>query len=258
MSSVFRSITAVAAVLIPFSGALADGMPSGGRAPASYDSGRPWSGLYLGLHAGGGWGDTDLNFPVTNFYTTAPNQGLAPNLDGWIYGGHIGYNFQIGSFVFGPEVSYSGTTLQDAQIGGVSASFPDDSFKTSINDLLTVTGRLGFAVSRDWLLYARGGWARSEATVTAYSGPPVPNVDASWKTHLDGWTAGGGVEFKVGQYGVLGLEYNYVKLNSETVSSKSSLLSPIPLTISDTDFHTIQARFSILLNRDERPLEPLK
>jgi outer membrane immunogenic protein len=239
------------------SSAFADGMPSSSKATSFYEPSRPWSGFYLGLHGGGGWSGSDLSFPEANFYSTVPNQGYSSSADGWVFGGHAGYNFQFGSLVFGPEVSYSGMTLKDYQTGGVDPNFPADAYRTRVEDLLTVTGRLGFAINRDWLVYARGGWARAEVSVDALSGPPVPNVGAQWKTHLDGWTAGGGIEYKVGKYGVLGLEYSYVKLDNETVSSKFGPGS-IALNMNDTDIQTVQARFSILLNREEAPMESLK
>ena len=58
-----------------------------------------WTGLYIGGNAGYSWGRTDLDYTRDAF--PAARTTLDPN--SFIGGGQIGYNWQLGSLVFGVE-----------------------------------------------------------------------------------------------------------------------------------------------------------
>jgi outer membrane immunogenic protein len=202
-----------------------------------------WTGLYLGLQAGGAWGDTDWNGPATfygvNSFTASP--------DGWLFGGHIGYNVQRGPWVIGAEVSYSGSTLRDTVVGPVGI-FPDDSFKTRVEDLFTATARLGYT-SGDWLVYARGGYANAEVSLSGLSGAPVAGVSFNTSDRIDGWTAGVGLEFKLSRNISLGVEYNYVSLNGSFSTTTAGAVPGLGVNVDlDTDIHTVTGRLSVHLN----------
>ena len=60
-----------------------------------------WTGFYLGGHVGYGWADfsgTDPLLGAVSSSTTA---------NGLIYGGQVGFNYQLGSWVFGIEGEFS-------------------------------------------------------------------------------------------------------------------------------------------------------
>src|SRR5215475_1314704 len=63
-----------------------------------------WSGFYLGIVGGGGWGHTR--------HTNSFNQATSGTVDinGGLFGGTYGFNWQSGSWVFGLEgdISWSG------------------------------------------------------------------------------------------------------------------------------------------------------
>src|SRR5258707_13281932 len=65
-----------------------------------------WTGFYIGGHAGlvtgETTGDVGLGGPLNTDYT----------LNGALYGGQVGYNWQTGSTVLGVEASWSGSTIQ--------------------------------------------------------------------------------------------------------------------------------------------------
>jgi outer membrane immunogenic protein len=221
-----------AALLAP--GALA-GEPDAG--PVS------WTGLYLGLQAGAGWADTDWTGPDVFFAVNT----LSTQPDGWLFGGHVGYNFQRGPWVFGAEVSYSGSTLRETVVGVVPV-FPADKFTTDIEDLFTATARIGYA-SSNWLVYARGGYANAEVALSGISGPPDA-VTFSTSERLGGWTAGAGLEYKLAPKVVVGFEYNYVKLGAESFSTATGGTEvglPINIDLGDVDIHSVKARLSIML-----------
>ena len=105
-----------------------------------------WTGFYVGIHAGGEFGDTSFSDPFSGFSNN-------PRIAGFEGGGQVGFDYQMGAVVIGAEADISGTTL----IGNATdaAMFTR---RTNGQWLSTVTGRLGYAVDR-WLLYGKGGVA---------------------------------------------------------------------------------------------------
>ena len=78
------------------------------KAPA-YVAQYNWTGFYLGINGGGGWGDSDWNgFAVSN----SPSGGMI--------GGTAGYNWQgAGSpWVFGLEGDIDWTNIKGAPLAG--------------------------------------------------------------------------------------------------------------------------------------------
>src|SRR5262245_17053202 len=98
-----------------FAAILAAIMPSSVTAGGSYPT--SWSGFYVGLHAGYGWGDASIGdggtlaaLPpygafacvpaLTGNYCDTPFE-LAPR--GWLGGAQLGFNWQSGNLIFGVE-----------------------------------------------------------------------------------------------------------------------------------------------------------
>ncbi len=169
-------------------------MPGGYREP--YVAPAPgWSGFYVGLNAGYGWGTTDWNSSVTAG-SNSPSGGL--------FGGTIGFNGQSGAFVFGVEGDVAGNWMRDANsIGTGICSAPGCGIQTSW--FATARGRVGYAFDRA-LFYATAGGAFGDVQMMANGG--TATVDRT------GWTAGVGLE-----YAILGpwsakAEYLYADLGS--------------------------------------------
>jgi outer membrane immunogenic protein len=154
------------------------------RGPAPYYYPPPavynWTGFYAGLNLGYEWGK------VTN--SSIDPSGIAG-------GGQIGYNWQIGQFVFGAEADFQ-------------ASAADDTFapyKFSNPWFGTVRGRAGYAIN-NVLLYGTLGLAYG-------------NLDAQFgsleenKT-LVGWTGGLGMEVGFTPNWSAKVEYLYMDLGS--------------------------------------------
>jgi hypothetical protein len=53
-----------------------------------------WTGFYIGADVGAAWGVTNWNFP---------DGSINPHVAGFLGGGNLGYNYQIGNWVFGIE-----------------------------------------------------------------------------------------------------------------------------------------------------------
>ncbi len=149
-----------------------------------------WTGFYVGADVGAAWGFTNWNFP---------NGGINPRVAGFLGGGGIGYNYQVGNWVFGIEGDSAGTSLQGARPCPTGFFY---SCEAGINWLSSATGRVGYAWDRN-LAYVKAGAVialgqtdsvcitGSQATIVPLAGCP----ERSDSKILAGWTAGLGYEF---------------------------------------------------------------
>jgi len=191
-----------------------------------------WSGVYIGGKLGGAFSDLnwsqDLNV-FTNGGAVSPNSPLDFSPSG-IAGGIIGgANLQLGQWIFGGEVSFSGTGLSQSV---KSPFFPaTDTFSTDLNWLATVEGRIGYSWDRV-MVFGKGGWAGSNATLKVTSTHPTHGGTASTSEFVDGWTIGGGIEYAAWNSVILGVEYDYIALS--LTSSSSCPLCDAGLTIDST------------------------
>lgn len=160
------------------------------KAPA-YAPAYNWSGFYLGINGGGGWGRSD--------WTTTGNFSTS----GGLVGGTLGYNYQINQVVLGIEGD-----IDWANINGsvTSARCPSTTGVCTTDDnwLATVRGRLGYAAGR-FMPYITGGLALGDISA---SGPGLTGTD----TTNAGWTLGGGIEFAIAGHWTAKAEYLYVDL----------------------------------------------
>ncbi len=148
-----------------------------------------WSGPYAGVHIGGGWGNLNTN-DVNGIY--GGNLGQAYGNDFGIFFGGVqaGYNFQYGNFVIGPEVDLGGIGASN-KVSHVSGTI-GDSFDGGF--YADVTGRIGFSVGQG-LLYAKGGYIYLDGSESHFD--TVAPASTASKSGLDGWTLGGGYEYKI-------------------------------------------------------------
>ena len=183
--------------------ALAADLPLMTKAPPRPLAVYNWTGFYAGAHLGGGWGDKDW-----------VAVGVGPlgshDISGFIGGGQIGFNYQIGAWVFGVEGDISGTTLKGEH---VDTTFFGNNI-TEVEWFGTITGRVGYAWDRA-LLYVKGGgaWVRDKYTIT-----DAGLFFAGAATTKDGWTIGAGLEYAFAPRWSAKIEYNYLDFGSETVT----------------------------------------
>ena len=149
-----------------------------------------WTGPYVGLNGGWGWGDSS--------WTSTGGRSVS----GGMIGGTVGYNWQMGQAVFGLEGDLDWTN-----ISGTTAAFCALGCTTSNSWLGTVRGRLGYAIDR-FMPYVTGGAAFGDIRATQ------PGFAAS-STNV-GWTVGTGVEVALAPQWTAKAEYLYVDLGSFT------------------------------------------
>ena len=161
-----------------------------------------WSGFYIGIHGGYGWGDVNL-------------LGGSGDIDGWFAGGTLGWNWQgAGSpWVFGIEVDSAWSNIErdvTTVAGGIVANAFSD-----LTYFGTARARLGYAFDRA-MIYATGGLAWGHNEIGASVAVPGFVVGAtSSNTHM-GYAVGAGVEWALANNWTAKVEYLYLDLGSET------------------------------------------
>ena len=171
-----------------------------------------WQGLYIGLQAGYGWGNTD------QFDDGGP--GPSFKWDGGVVGGTLGYNWQAGALVLGLEGDLSWSGIKGSITNppgwgcGVSPTCHNE-----VKWFGTARGRVGYAMDRA-LIFATAGvaWGRLYADFTACA--PVQFCIEETRS---GWTAGGGLEWAFAPNWSAKVEYLYVDLGSFLVNTTDSL-----------------------------------
>ena len=132
-----------------------------------------WSGFYIGVNGGYSWGRSsrDLNFfnPLNGVSLTTGTGG-GRDLDGGVFGGQLGYNWQTGNWVLGIETDaqWTGQKGSTTVLCPVVGCFPTavaagTGVGAALSDKLewfgTFRGRGGVLVTPSVLLYATGGLA---------------------------------------------------------------------------------------------------
>ena len=156
-----------------------------------------WTGIYLGLNGG-------FTFGASN-WTDSVTAGSTGNFgtSGFVFGGTVGANYQVGSLVFGVEAD--GDWADASGFGTFTASaLCAGGCLTTSSWLSTVRGRAGYAFDR-FLVYGTGGAAFGNVRAN-FSNDPVSSVAEA------GWTVGAGVEVAFARNWSAKAEYLFVNL----------------------------------------------
>jgi outer membrane immunogenic protein len=201
-----------------------------------------WTGFYVGLNGGYSWGKSATDYTVTGFAPFSTSQSM----DGWVFGGQAGYNWQFNhNWIFGVEADLEATgqrgtaALPGLAIGPIcpvstnivicTTTTTTGSVEQKLPWLGTARARLGFLPADRWMLYVTGGLAFGEietnaavSTTTSFSSvngapigvPVTTTAAASANTTRAGWTVGGGSEWVISGPWTAKVEYLYVDLGN--------------------------------------------
>lgn len=245
-----------------------------------------WAGGYIGLNAGGAWGEGSPAFsdPFTtagNIFAVcgapagavvpAPVGGLSANCgrgSSFIGGGQVGYNWQSGTWVYGVEadgawqhlVNRSFTRFGSNPTGGAPmGSVANDTayLRSELNALGTFRGRIGYAPST-WMVYVTGGLAVGGVnnSVTEILAPGNACVSAAnCRLSVDdsikaGWTVGAGAEWLFAPNWSIGAEYLYVDLGRSTITAgpTGGFFSNTSVSTFDNTEHVVRAKLNYHFN----------
>ena len=221
----------------------------------AYEPAFTWTGFYVGGQAGVAFNrDSGLFSSDSSGFTGGSDDGQS----GFIGGGHIGYDYQVGNFLVGAvaDLSYiDATSSSDYTFGGTTIYGAEQ----KIDYVGTVRAKLGYAADR-FAVYATGGLAYGDTknsylgdTVTTIGGTAY-NVSVSEDTDDVGYSVGAGVDYLVTQNFSLGVEYLYTDLGDSKLDvaytpvggGATDVLSTSSST--DLDFHTVWAKASFRFN----------
>jgi outer membrane immunogenic protein len=241
MKKIYAAVVAVSTLAIGGSAFAADMALKAPPPPAAYS----WTGWYVGLNAGGSFGKASDS--STFGIPAVPLSSTSSNLDGFVGGGQIGYNWQSGTTVFGLEADIQGT----GERGTANTIIPfvpppvlagPTTISLSDGEKLpwfgTVRGRIGLTPSPTWLLYVTGGLAYGE--IKSAETLTVPLIGAAAfgaTTDRAGWTLGAGAEASIGGNWTAKIEYLYLDFGTftNTFVTGVPLITPLALTTHVTD-----------------------
>jgi outer membrane immunogenic protein len=217
---------------------------------ATQATAQEWRGFYIGGFVGGGWGDVDTRVQCVSSdplqaescrdatEVRAVTTRISSDVEGFIGGGQIGYNFEVGKrFVLGVEADIGGTSFDAGK--RVSSRPTDDLFfvqavRTSqdLDYLGTLRGRLGYEIG-NWLLFATGGWAYGHGDYRYSIFIPESGAFGSSKRSESnsGWTVGGGAELRLGPKWSVKADYLFYDLGDERLRTRLRVADGKPTEI---------------------------
>ncbi len=247
------------ALLASIGGAVAADMPV--KAPIAVPF--SWTGFYIGVNAGYSWGRVRDNLDATSsvrerIFRTAdatlisdvtvagPSFALGgrTEVDGWVAGGQIGYNWQANRFVFGIELDIQATGQDGSSSFCSTAACGVGSVLVvashELNWFGTARLRAGFLLTDTILIYATGGLAVADLDSTYTAGlVGFGTASASTSDTRVGWVIGGGAEAALSRNWSIKAEYLYLDLGDTNNSAGSATSSVNLLGVPGQGFNTI-------------------
>jgi iron complex outermembrane recepter protein len=167
-----------------------------------------WTGIYLGINGGFSFGGSAWNDSVTGSSTGSFGTS------GFVFGGTVGANYQIGSLVFGVEAD--GDWADASGFGTFTAAgLCAGGCLTKNTWLSTVRGRVGYALDR-FLVYGTAGAAFGNVQAS-FSNDPVSSATEA------GWTVGAGVEVAFAPNWSARAEYLFVDLANGSCTTNCAI-----------------------------------
>jgi outer membrane immunogenic protein len=186
-----------------------------------------WTGIYVGLNGGYGWGSQDPLNIITNRF-----DGNSLSFSGGVFGGTAGAQIQSGHVVIGFEADLDWAGLKGSgtivpSVGGVPINPAGISATTKIDWEATARARVGYA-NDNWLFYATGGLALlgAKTSFTPPAGVGCGTFDilnCSGTNKQVGAALGAGVEYGLTPNISAKLEYLYMTAVSLDVSKHSEI-----------------------------------
>jgi outer membrane immunogenic protein len=206
-----------------------------------------WTGFYVGVNLGGGWGGSSFGYapndPQAQFLFDAGGRPSPASFDvsGALGGVQVGYHRQVSrNWLIGVEADFDGSGVSGAgATSGVFAPYYTAPFNAPIQQRIdwfgTVRARLGYLPTGNLLVYGTAGFAYGRLVqsgswdtnvpfsfgggayaVNCANGGPSCFAGSS-RQFAAGWTAGGGVEYALRRDWTVRAEYLYVSLAGGSV-----------------------------------------
>jgi outer membrane immunogenic protein len=232
-----------------------------------------WTGFYLGIQGGAGWGTSrDLLTAAQFCGTTTCNSplsvaipgatGYSPTISGWHGGGTAGFNWQTGQVVFGVEADISAASIDGTadcdSFANLLIGISPATCSTKLKSFGTLTGRLGIAIDHA-LVYIKGGgaWGNFSHSIVMTNCNFAP-CSGAWTGSSSesrwGATAGVGVEYAFWGNWSAKIEYDYMDFGTKnievtTINSIQNFPESIRIFLDDRErVHVIRAGLNYRFN----------
>jgi outer membrane immunogenic protein len=193
--------------------------------PVMYD----WSGLYIGLNAGGA--SSHECFTITRVAGAAvnPNSEGCHNATGALVGGQIGYRWQMTNWVFGLEAQGDWANLKGSTASLTALPAVPYNNQTKIDAIGLFTGQVGYAWN-NVLWYVKGGAAVSDNSYTSFfttngGGFPAGTVFNQASETRWGGAVGTGVEVGFAPNWSVAFEYDHLFMGSNNMTFPPSAIA---------------------------------
>ena len=166
----------------------------------------------------------------------ADNSEVDETAKGVTYGGQIGYDIDMGSFVIGGEAELTDSTT-DVDLG---PDFDNEDFglgNVNAGRDIYVGARAGFKATPSTLVYAKGGYTNARYNFVGSDG----EIDYRDSLDTDGWRVGAGVEQKMGSNAFVKLEYRYSNYSRGEIDFEAEDIPDTDRFDIDTDRHQVLA-----------------
>jgi outer membrane immunogenic protein len=230
----FVTAGALSCLAMGAASALADGLPGRGSIKdTAYAPAASWSGVYLGVFAGGTWARDRWSSDETSPAAGAP---IDLNSNDFTGGGLIGANLQMGRWVWGAELDVGflngGRTLNFDNMADVQ------SIKSEINWNGHARLRFGYDGGR-FMPFIAGGLAFAETDATFVAGSETERHNQL----RTGASLGAGVDFLLRDNWLGRVEYIYDRYNSASFGA----LGPTGGDSEHFDLQTSTVRGALIL-----------
>jgi outer membrane immunogenic protein len=221
-----------------------------------------WTGFYMGLNTGLAINDSGYTLSPTGAFFTDGFHPLSQitnsgNLSqgAFIFGGQLGYNYQVGNLVYGLEMDFDYNSTNDSSYAsspsiialGRLGDPPALGIGHYVNQQLdyfgTLRARLGFTPADRFLIYVTGGLAYGDVSSSGNVSLEGANFPGSRSGFQAGWTVGAGSEYALTNHWSVKLEYLYIDLGSTSYTCVGQPPAPPTftyLTTIDTAQHIIR------------------
>jgi len=210
------------------------------KAPSRVASPYDWSGFYIGGLAGGAFGHTTWNSPS--------GVSASPDIAGALGGATVGYNHQVGPWVWGVEGDFSGTTARGGQIcSDPNSLLLSQNCNGNAHFLATADARLGYAWDRVMPYFKAGGaWTRNNFDILCngsliFASAFCSNSQGFTVTDSRlGWTVGAGIELGLTPNWSAKVEYDYLDFGSRSYAVPGG----VPFSGGITENFSVKENFS--------------
>ncbi len=243
----FLSLSSMSCVLVAafLGSANAADMSMPLKAPPMAPPTSNWTGFYIGVNGGAGWATAASSIDLGALTGLTTGLGTFPvgshEINGFLGGGQIGYNWQTGNVVLGVE--------GDGDWANISGTAPclEGVLSCSANIQWTAdaTVRLGVLPLSNMLVYVKGGaaWAGVNYNLSSSGILTTAAIGASLTTTKTGGLLGIGTEYLFAPHWTAKIEYNYTDFGSHTdtfvlTDGTASVAVPIQTTL---QMHTVKA-----------------